>query len=82
MFLIQTIDKEAVLTCITDALSKSTESASLRLAAFKCILSLSRSPVQLQTTFKDHDIWNHIQKVLHVAIVVCIYVCMPTSTFL
>ena len=65
--LIQTIDKEAVLNCITDALSKSMESPSLRLAAFKCILSLSRSPVQLQTTFKDHDIWNHIQKVFVIA---------------
>ena len=60
---VQTIDKEAVLNCIIDALTKSTESSSLRLAAVKCILSLSRSPVQLQTTFKDHDIWNHIQKV-------------------
>ena len=65
--LMQTIDKEAVLNCITDAISKSSETPSLRLAAFKCILSLSRSPVQLQTTFKDHDIWNHIQKVCSIA---------------
>ncbi|XP_065887397.1 armadillo repeat-containing protein 8-like isoform X2 [Dysidea avara] len=60
-----TIDKEAVFDCISDALNKNIESMiSLRLAAIRCLLSLSRSPVQLQTTFKDYNIWNLLQKTL------------------
>ncbi|XP_023223583.1 armadillo repeat-containing protein 8-like [Centruroides sculpturatus] len=37
----------------------------LRLAAVRCLHSLSRSVQQLRTTFQDHAVWRPLMKLLH-----------------
>lgn len=37
----------------------------VRLAAVRCLHSLSRSVQQLRTTFQDHAVWRPLMKLLH-----------------
>lgn len=40
-------------------------SSNVRLAAVRCLHSLSRSVQQLRTTFQDHDVWRPLMQLLH-----------------
>lgn len=39
--------------------------AKVRLAAVRCLHSLSRSVQQLRTTFQDHTVWKPLMQVIH-----------------
>ncbi|XP_010856535.1 PREDICTED: armadillo repeat-containing protein 8 isoform X4 [Bison bison bison] len=56
------IDTENMMDRIVTGLSES--SVKVRLAAVRCLHSLSRSVQQLRTSFQDHAVWKPLMKVL------------------
>ncbi|XP_074070959.1 armadillo repeat-containing protein 8 isoform X6 [Macrotis lagotis] len=56
------IDTENMMDRIVNGLSES--SIKVRLAAVRCLHSLSRSVQQLRTSFQDHAVWKPLMKVL------------------
>ncbi|XP_072469657.1 armadillo repeat-containing protein 8 isoform X1 [Notamacropus eugenii] len=56
------IETENMMDRIVNALSES--SIKVRLAAVRCLHSLSRSVQQLRTSFQDHAVWKPLMKVL------------------
>lgn len=56
------IDTEALMENIVGAFSD--PSRRVRLAAVRCLHSLSRSVQQLRTTFQDHAVWRPLMKLL------------------
>lgn len=47
----------------------------VRLAAVRCLHSLSRSVQQLRTTFQDHSVWRPLM-----ALLTCAFHYLPTNT--
>ncbi|KAI1235773.1 hypothetical protein IHE44_0001859 [Lamprotornis superbus] len=60
--LAQIIETENMMDRIVNGLSES--SIKVRLAAVRCLHSLSRSVQQLRTSFQDHAVWKPLMKVL------------------
>ncbi|PKU36369.1 hypothetical protein llap_13327 [Limosa lapponica baueri] len=58
----QIIETENMMDRIVNGLSES--SIKVRLAAVRCLHSLSRSVQQLRTSFQDHAVWKPLMKVL------------------
>ncbi|XP_036011248.1 armadillo repeat-containing protein 8 isoform X4 [Mus musculus] len=56
------IETETMMDRIVTGLSES--SVKVRLAAVRCLHSLSRSVQQLRTSFQDHAVWKPLMKVL------------------
>ncbi|CAH2306074.1 armadillo repeat-containing 8 isoform X1 [Pelobates cultripes] len=56
------IEAEHMMDRIVNGLSES--SVKVRLAAVRCLHSLSRSVQQLRTSFQDHAVWKPLMKVL------------------
>ncbi|XP_006010574.1 armadillo repeat-containing protein 8 isoform X3 [Latimeria chalumnae] len=56
------IETENMMDRIVNGLSES--SIKVRLAAVRCLHSLSRSVQQLRTSFQDHTVWKPLMKVL------------------
>ncbi|ELW48588.1 Armadillo repeat-containing protein 8, partial [Tupaia chinensis] len=59
---LQIIETENMMDRIVTGLSES--SVKVRLAAVRCLHSLSRSVQQLRTSFQDHAVWKPLMKVL------------------
>ncbi|XP_035221670.1 armadillo repeat-containing protein 8-like isoform X3 [Stegodyphus dumicola] len=57
------IDTDTLMENVVSAFSD--PSPRVRLAAVRCLHSLSRSVQQLRTTFQDHAVWRPLMKLLH-----------------
>lgn len=57
------IDTDTLMENVVSAFTDS--SPRVRLAAVRCLHSLSRSVQQLRTTFQDHAVWRPLMKLLH-----------------
>lgn len=56
------IDTKCLMDSIVDGLGD--ENKEIRLAAVRCLHSLSRSVQQLRTTFQDHSVWRPLMTLL------------------
>lgn len=56
------IDTKCLMDRIVDGLGD--ENKEIRLAAVRCLHSLSRSVQQLRTTFQDHSVWRPLMSLL------------------
>lgn len=57
------IDTDSLMDHIVSGLSDG--NSKVRLAAVRCLHSLSRSVQQLRTTFQDHTVWKPLMQLLH-----------------
>lgn len=56
------IDTKCLMERVVDGLSD--DNKDIRLAAVRCLHSLSRSVQQLRTTFQDHSVWRPLMSLL------------------
>lgn len=56
------IDTKCLMDRVVDGLGD--ENKEIRLAAVRCLHSLSRSVQQLRTTFQDHSVWRPLMTLL------------------
>lgn len=56
------IDTKCLMDSVLEGLDD--ENENIRLAAVRCLHSLSRSVQQLRTTFQDHSVWRPLMALL------------------